>query len=117
MILECKIHGFVKHYKRKNRPTGKSGYCSICSIMAVTRRRQKVKVMAVEYLGGKCRECGYNKCVAALEFHHTNPKNKEFGIASYGHTKSWEKVKEELDKCIILCANCHRELEYNEKRS
>lgn len=66
--------------------------------------------MAVEYKGGQCENCGYNRCFEALEFHHKDPSQKDFGISSKGYTRSWNKVKEELDKCIMFCANCHREL-------
>lgn len=78
-------------------------------IAAVAKRRKKVKLMAVAYKGGKCAVCGYNKCIDALEFHHLT--DKSFGISSKGYTRSWEKIKAELDKCIMLCANCHREVE------
>lgn len=79
---------------------------------AVKDRRQKLKQMSVEYLGGKCIKCGYNNCVWALDFHHKNPKEKDFTIGKYT-TIGWEKLKLELDKCDLLCANCHRELHYN----
>ena len=79
-------------------------------IKAVYARRKKVRAMAVEYKGGKCENCGYNRCLDALEFHHKDPTQKDFSISSKGHTRSWIRVKEELDKCMILCANCHREL-------
>ena len=65
--------------------------------------------MAVEYKGGRCQVCGYDRCIEALEFHHLDPTQKDFGISHKGYTRSWEKVKEEVDKCILLCANCHRE--------
>lgn len=77
---------------------------------AVRRRRRKVKEMSIEYKGGCCERCGYNKCIGALEFHHINPEEKEFGIAFKGYTRSWEKVKKELDKCILVCSNCHSEI-------
>lgn len=80
----------------------------------VQRRREKVKKLSIEYKGGKCQICGYNKCVDALEFHHLNPEEKEFGISSKGYTRSWEKVQQELDKCILLCSNCHREVHHKE---
>jgi len=67
--------------------------------------------MAIDYKGGKCIVCGYNKCTWALEFHHIDPKEKEFSISDKGYTRSWDKVKIELDKCVLLCANCHREVE------
>lgn len=74
----------------------------------VKKKRRETKRRAVEYLGGKCRECGYNKCLRALEFHHL--EDKEFAISAKGHTRSWERPVKELDKCVLLCANCHAEL-------
>ena len=70
--------------------------------------RQEMKIKAAEYKGGCCQYCGYNKCMGALEFHHLDPKKKDFGIAAV--TRSWENIKDELDKCILVCANCHREI-------
>ena len=51
--------------------------------------------------------CGYNKCQRALSFHHLNPKEKDFDLSSRGLTRSWERIKKEIDKCVLLCANCH----------
>ncbi len=79
-------------------------------IMAVSRRRRRIKEKAILYLGGKCQLCGYNKYQGALDFHHLDPLTKNFGIGGQGHSRSWERVKEELDKCILVCANCHREV-------
>ncbi len=79
-------------------------------IKAVAKRRRKVKELSIEYKGGKCQTCGYDRCPGALELHHLNAKEKSFGIGDKGYTRSWEKVKAELDKCILLCANCHREV-------
>ena len=70
--------------------------------------RKRTKELLVEYKGGKCEFCGYNKCVEALEFHHIDETTKEFQIS--GSTKSLEKQKKEADKCYMLCANCHREV-------
>ena len=78
-------------------------------IRAVHKRRKKIRMMAVAYKGGKCARCGYNRCIEALEFHHTDPTKKDFGVSSKGYTRSWKRVQEELDKCVMLCANCHRE--------
>lgn len=80
------------------------------AVQAVQKRRKKIKQMAIDYKGGCCEKCGYNKCNEALEFHHLDPSKKDFGISSNGHCNSWEKVKKELDKCIMVCANCHREI-------
>lgn len=66
--------------------------------------------MALEYKGGSCQICGYNKCETALEFHHINMAEKEFSIGDAGETRSWERTRIELDKCVLLCANCHREV-------
>ena len=66
--------------------------------------------MAVDHKGGKCQICGYGRCIDALEFHHTYSSKKDFGISNKGYTRSWKRVKEELDKCTLICANCHREL-------
>ena len=66
--------------------------------------------MALDYKGSKCQICGYRKCREALEFHHLNISEKDFGISDKGYTRSWEKIREELDKCLLVCANCHREI-------
>jgi len=79
-------------------------------IKAVRARRKKIRQLAVEYKGGKCEICGYDQCIEALDFHHRNATKKDFSISSKGYTRSWKRVMEELDKCTILCANCHREL-------
>ena len=79
-------------------------------IRAVHKRRKKIRQMSVEFKGGKCERCGYDRCIEALEFHHTDPSKKDFNVSQRGYTRSWKRVMEELDKCIMLCANCHREL-------
>lgn len=76
---------------------------------AVAKRRKIIRGKAIDYKGGKCEICGYCNCVDALEFHHKDSTVKDFGISAKGYTRSWEKVKLESDKCILLCANCHRE--------
>ena len=77
---------------------------------AVVKRRKKLKDMAIEYGGGKCQVCGYDRCKRALSFHHKEPSQKDFGLSSRGLTRSWEKTKTEIDKCILVCANCHMEI-------
>ena len=79
-------------------------------IKAVYARRKKIRALAVEYKGGKCEICGYYRCLDAFDFHHIDPLKKDFSISSRGHSRSWKRVKSELDKCKMLCANCHREL-------
>jgi 5-methylcytosine-specific restriction endonuclease McrA len=80
-------------------------------IKAVAKRRRKIKLMSVQYKGGKCQICGYDKYVGALDLHHIDESQKSFGIGDKGYTRSWEVTKKELDKCILVCANCHREVE------
>ena len=106
MEKECKTHGLTEHMVRADGVVR----CKKCVVGAVQRRRDAIKKLAVEYMGGKCEVCGYNKCLRALEFHHKDPNEKDFGIAQNGITRSWEKVKTELDKCIMVCANCHIEI-------
>ncbi len=79
-------------------------------IKAVAKRRNAIRAMAIKYLGGRCLVCGYHKCQASLDFHHLDEKSKSFGLSQDGLTRSWEKTKLELQKCVLLCANCHREL-------
>ena len=77
---------------------------------AVDKRRKKIRAMAVKYKGGKCELCGYSRCLHAFDFHHLDQEKKDFGISMDGLTRSWSRVKKELDKCVMLCANCHREV-------
>ncbi len=106
-IKECKIHGSTKFIKS---PTSSCYRCSKCRVEAVQRFRDNAKKKAVEYKGGKCSICGYNKYVGALEFHHLDPEKKDFAISGSGKIRKWEKVKPELDKCALLCSNCHKEV-------
>jgi len=92
-------------YNRKQGHT--KTRCNTC-VQHEQRNRKKQKM--VDYLGGECSFCGYKKCLRALEFHHTNPLEKEFCMSNFS-TITWERLKKELDKCILLCSNCHMELE------
>jgi hypothetical protein len=106
---ECKTHG-----KSKFVLEGRGYYrCTKCRTDAVSQKRKKIKVDLVNYKGGKCEICGYNKCIGALEFHHKDTKEKEFSLSGGGYTYSLEKAKKEVDKCSLVCANCHREIHSN----
>ncbi len=72
------------------------------------KKRKENKLKAIEYCGGECKHCGYNKCIDAMDFHHLNPEEKDLNIKSLINC-SWSRIEEELKKCILLCANCHRE--------
>lgn len=108
MIKDCPKHGSVK-FNLLGQGNNQRWRCSPCQIEAVNKRRKKLKVLAIDYKGGECEDCGYNKSPSALEFHHIDPTMKEFGISGNGITRSIETIKTELDKCLLLCANCHRE--------
>ena len=83
-------------------------HCKTCYQDKYTKTRRDNKQKGVDYLGGKCIKCGYNKCNAALDFHHIDSSNKEFNPAHLTRG-NFEKLKSELDKCVLLCSNCHRE--------
>lgn len=73
-------------------------------------KRLALKERAIAFLGGKCQQCGYAKCPAAFDFHHLDPREKDFDISS---RMAWTPAMEtELKKCVLLCANCHREAHY-----
>lgn len=81
---------------------------------SVIKTQRRKKLYAIEMFGGKCQICGYNKCPNALEFHHVESNNKKEKPAYVIMRWSWERAKKELDKCILVCANCHREIHYKE---
>lgn len=110
MIKECPRHGMTEHVLLSSG----TWKCKECRKDAVIDIRRRNKIKLVEYKGGKCEKCGYDKCIDALEFHHLNPNEKDFGV-SCGDTRSLEKLKSEVDKCIMVCANCHREIHAEER--
>jgi 5-methylcytosine-specific restriction endonuclease McrA len=73
---------------------------------------RNLKQLMVEYKGGCCQKCGYNKYKGALEFHHTDPSQKDFTPSRLKRYKFNDLVKKELDKCMLLCSNCHKEIHY-----
>jgi transposase len=105
---ECVRHGATTFQR-----TGSKGYyrCLKCRSARVAARRRAVKLILVREAGGKCRLCGYDKWFGALQFHHLDPKLKEFNIALRGVARSLERARSEASKCVLLCANCHAEVE------
>ena len=104
---ECRRHGQTTFLAF---PDGKSR-CSKCNSEAVARcRRKRKETLAVE-AGGRCRRCGYDEFLAALQFHHRDRREKDFGIAEAGITRSLERCRAEARKCVLLCANCHAAVE------
>lgn len=105
-VVVCPRHGAVEHV----RDSRGSYRCRQCRVDSVVRRRRKVKQILVVEAGGRCRLCGYERCAAALEFHHLDPSAKEFGLSQRG-AHSIEKLRAEIRKCVLLCSNCHAEVE------
>jgi hypothetical protein len=109
MELICSRHGISDH-----RLSVSKWKCKKCEYVYSRRYLDNLKLKAVEYAGNKCQECGYDKCLRALHFHHIDPKAKEFSIfegrPGYKKTRNWEQLKIEIDKCLLLCGNCHMEL-------
>lgn len=122
--LDCSPFG--KHNTGKLHLDKNEIYCNVCNKQYIyskkkghtlttcnTCRSNKIRndnrKKATDYKGGKCNICGYSKCIDALCFHHVNPKEKSFGLSN-NYNKEWTVLKEELDKCILLCLNCHAEL-------
>jgi transposase len=107
LTLRCVRHGLTTFRRRRS-----GGYrCTKCSSDAVSRRRRLIKRTLVEEAGGGCALCGYARCLAALEFHHVAPTEKRFSLSHRGVTRSIERARAEASKCVLLCANCHAEVE------
>lgn len=110
-MQKCSCCGIVldKETGYKKTSTRYQSKCKKCFNEYCIERWKKRKLKAIEYKGGKCQICGYDKFYGALEFHHLDPSNKEMNWDDMRKT-SWSKITEELDKCVCVCANCHREL-------
>ncbi|MBW4618770.1 MAG: HNH endonuclease [Cyanosarcina radialis HA8281-LM2] len=104
--------------KQTNNSSDRQRICNVCQRLHTRRgrvcrscstkvRRYLAKQAAVKYLGGKCQRCGWSGSLPAYEFHHIDPSRKKFTIGNVSHRK-WELIVKELDKCELLCANCHR---------
>lgn len=85
-------------------------WCKSCTRKIVVERQTKVKQQLVDYKGGKCSICGYARCLGALHFHHTEPEHKDFNLSKRRSTHFNNELRRELDKCILVCANCHSEI-------
>ena len=103
----CARHGEARFGRRP----GGGWRCLKCRAEHVAARRRRVKALLLEDAGGACVLCGYDRAPAALQFHHVDPATKEFHIAHRGVTRSLERARAEAAKCILLCANCHAEVE------
>ncbi len=106
--LDCSPFGFGNNRKLERDPSKPLSK----SAAYIREKRKRFKLKAIAYKGGSCVLCGYNRCHRALEFHHVDPSKKlvNFAIGGFG-SKKWSFLQEELDKCILVCSNCHREIE------
>lgn len=98
-------------YRKKNK-------IKLAKQSTLRSRKDRKKYIPVHYnlkING-CAICGYNKCNAALDFHHVNPKDKKFSVAIGTMGRSDNSIVKELNKCILLCSNCHREIEDKSRR-
>lgn len=105
--FECKRHGLTEFVLE-----GRGHYrCKRCRSSAVSKRRRTVKQILVDEAGGACALCGYRRWVGALQFHHLDPSRKEFSLSQRGCSRSLARSRAEVRKCVLLCANCHAEVE------
>ena len=106
----CRHHGLVTFHRCSQGQRGYRWVCKRCAGEAVTRRLQKVKRILVEEAGGCCAVCGYARCMVNLHFHHVDPATKSFAL-SVASGKGLAKLRAEATKCVLVCANCHGEIE------
>lgn len=99
-----------KFYPKKQAKTRRYCYDCIPEDFAVADTRKAIKKWGLEYKGHSCQCCGYDACTEALEFHHVDETTKSFNLSDHNIKLDWPIIKKELDKCIVVCANCHREI-------
>jgi len=109
--FRCRKHGHTAFYAR---PEG--GFrCGRCSSEAVSKRRRSLKRKLVEEAGGRCALCGFDAHPATLQFHHLDPASKSFALAEGGLGRGIAQSRAEAEKCVLLCANCHAQVEVGVK--
>jgi hypothetical protein len=107
---KCSVDKFIgEYYERSGRPGQYNAYCKPCHNNARLISQQKRKNSFIIYKGGCCQICNYDKYDGALAFHHLDPNEKEILPAKLNNM-TFEKAKPELDKCVLLCHNCHSEV-------
>lgn len=110
LCTNCEQEKPIEEFYTRNKKTGNLFvWCKKCLNDYSINAHAAIKERAIRYKGGCCAICGYSKCHAALVFHHVDPSQKDFGIAQ-NRTRNWEKIWPELDKCVLLCGNCHQEV-------
>jgi hypothetical protein len=109
-IRVCARHGAIEFHRYSAGRDGVRWRCKRCVGEAVTRRHQRVKRILVEEAGGACAVCSYDRCVVNLHFHHVDPSQKRFEV-NMALGKSLDAFREEARRCVLVCANCHGEIE------
>lgn len=112
--IVCGVTKTTENCIRRTNGTGWNPYCKLCTVDIQTLRRRECKQICLDYKYSRCERCGYDKCPASLQFHHIDPDKKDFTISGNKRIKLTDEIKNELDKCIVLCANCHFEHHYNQ---
>jgi hypothetical protein len=115
----CKSEVKTDNFYQRRGKESSSSYCKNCTTYQTKYRMRKLKSQMIEYKGGFCVRCRYDKYQGALEFHHLDPTQKDFTPSRLKKYSFDDRIKRELDKCILVCANCHREIHYeiNEKET
>ena len=111
----CKKDIPTKNFHQRRGKENGSTYCKPCTSDQTLERMRSLKSQMIEYKGGCCVRCGYDKYQGALEFHHIDPKMKDFTPSHLRKYSFDDRVKKELDKCILVCSNCHREIHHEMK--
>lgn len=107
VMRRCRRHGVTEFWLE-----GRGYYrCKRCRMDRVSERRRKMKLILVAEAGGRCTICGYSRCIGALHFHHVDPSSKRFHLSMQGATRALATARVEMAKCVLLCANCHAEVE------
>lgn len=110
LCKKCNLTKKTNEFYSKRGKKGGSSYCIECSKKISNDRHTEFKNVLISYKGGCCELCGYNKYIGALDLHHKDPKEKDF---NFGKNKQYvlnQKIIDELDKCLLVCSNCHREI-------
>ena len=110
MIRNCARHGPVEFHRYRRGPDAYRYKCKRCVGEAVTRRHRKVRMILVAAAGGCCAVCGYDRAIRALQFHHVDATQKSIEM-TMAHGRSLAAYQEEARKCVLVCANCHVEIE------
>ncbi len=101
----CRRYGLVPNGRAKPKARGKPDRTELERLIGRRKR------LLVDEAGGGGALCSYDRCVAALQFHHVDPDTKAFGIAYRGATRSLAAARAEAAKCVLVCSNCHAEVE------